>query len=391
MSRTAGSTDVSSRGLPGPLLGGVAEAGRHQRRGQVGRPRCSGWAGRCRSRPRRRRPRTPRRARRRTTTPGDRLAVDLGRDRDGEAGVAVDEVGGAVDRVDHPDARPSGLGRAAPSSPRTPSSGGPRADALHELGLDGPVDLGDQVGGRRLRLAGRRARSRPISRSRLPDRAPPPSSARSAQLGRVGPGHVRTLRACPAPDLPVDLRSDTVTRPTDAMRRAMAEAEVGDDGYGEDPTVRALEEAYAERVGKEAAVFVPSGTMANQIALRLLGRPGTAVVAGRRQHVVIYEDGAAGTNAATSVAPRRRRRRAPRPGRGPRGGRGGGPPLAAGQRGVRREHPHARGRAAVVARRARRGGRGRGGPAGPPRRRPAVQRRAATGVPAAARAGAATR
>ncbi|MBV9951909.1 MAG: DegT/DnrJ/EryC1/StrS family aminotransferase [Acidimicrobiia bacterium] len=84
------------------------------------------------------------------------------------------------------------------------------------------------------------------------------------------------------------------------MRRAMAEAEVGDDGYGEDPTVRTLEEAYADRVGKDAALFVPSGTMANQIALRLLGRAGTAVVAGRRQHVVIYEDGAAGTNAATS-------------------------------------------------------------------------------------------
>ena len=100
--------------------------------------------------------------------------------------------------------------------------------------------------------------------------------------------------------LPVDLRSDTVTRPTDAMRRAMADAEVGDDGYGEDPTVRALEEAYADRVGKDAALFVPSGTMANQIALRLLGRPGTAIVAGRRQHVVIYEDGAAGTNTATS-------------------------------------------------------------------------------------------
>jgi threonine aldolase len=103
-----------------------------------------------------------------------------------------------------------------------------------------------------------------------------------------------------APDRPVDLRSDTVTAPTADMRRAMAEAEVGDDGYGEDPTVRALEEAYAARVGKEAALFVPSGTMANQIALRLLGRAGTAIVAGRRQHVVIYEDGAAGTNTATS-------------------------------------------------------------------------------------------
>jgi threonine aldolase len=95
----------------------------------------------------------------------------------------------------------------------------------------------------------------------------------------------------------VDLRSDTVTQPTAEMRRAMAEAEVGDDQYGEDPTVSALEEAYAERVGKPAAVFVPSGVMANQIALRVLCRPGALVLAGRRQHVVIYEDGAASKNA----------------------------------------------------------------------------------------------
>jgi threonine aldolase len=94
----------------------------------------------------------------------------------------------------------------------------------------------------------------------------------------------------------VDLRSDTVTRPTEAMRRAMAEAEVGDDDYGEDPTVRALEEAFAARLGKWAAVFVPSGTMANQIAYRVLAQPGTAVVAGRRQHVVSYEYGAAARN-----------------------------------------------------------------------------------------------
>jgi threonine aldolase len=94
----------------------------------------------------------------------------------------------------------------------------------------------------------------------------------------------------------VDLRSDTVTRPTAAMRRAMADAEVGDDGFGEDPTVRELEALYAERVGKEAAVFVPSGTMANQIAVRVLAPPGTAVVAGRREHVVAYEAGAAARN-----------------------------------------------------------------------------------------------
>src|SRR5437588_402154 len=95
----------------------------------------------------------------------------------------------------------------------------------------------------------------------------------------------------------IDLRSDTVTKPTPAMRRAMADAEVGDDVYGEDPTVNALQEAFAARVGKPAALYVPSGTMANQLAIRLLARPGTTVVAGARQHVVIYENGAAGRNA----------------------------------------------------------------------------------------------
>ena len=95
----------------------------------------------------------------------------------------------------------------------------------------------------------------------------------------------------------VDLRSDTVTRPTPEMRRAMAEAEVGDDVYGEDPTVNALQEAFAARVDKEAALFVPSGTMGNQLALRLLTRPGTSVVAGKRQHVVVYENAAAAYNA----------------------------------------------------------------------------------------------
>lgn len=96
----------------------------------------------------------------------------------------------------------------------------------------------------------------------------------------------------------VDLRSDTVTQPTPAMRRAMAEAVVGDDVYGEDPTVNALQEAYAARVGKPAALFVPTGTMANQLALRLLAQPGTGVIVGARQHIVIYEGGAAGVNTA---------------------------------------------------------------------------------------------
>jgi threonine aldolase len=96
----------------------------------------------------------------------------------------------------------------------------------------------------------------------------------------------------------VDLRSDTVTRPTPEMRRAMADAEVGDDGYGEDPTVSELEAVYAARTGMAAAVFVPSGTMANQIAVRVLAAPGSVVIAGRRQHIVAYELGAAARNAS---------------------------------------------------------------------------------------------
>src|SRR5437762_1537181 len=91
----------------------------------------------------------------------------------------------------------------------------------------------------------------------------------------------------------IDLRSDTVTRPTAAMRRAMAEADVGDDVYGEDPTVRRLEERTAEILGKEAALFVPSGTMANQIALLLHTRRGDLVYAGEGTHTMAFESGAA--------------------------------------------------------------------------------------------------
>jgi threonine aldolase len=100
---------------------------------------------------------------------------------------------------------------------------------------------------------------------------------------------------------PVDLRSDTVTRPTPEMRRAMAEAEVGDDHYGEDPTVRRLEELVADRLGFAAAVYVPSGTMANQIALRVLGRPGTEVLCAARAHVRQYEAAAAAQNALVQL------------------------------------------------------------------------------------------
>jgi threonine aldolase len=94
------------------------------------------------------------------------------------------------------------------------------------------------------------------------------------------------------PEPAVDLRSDTVTRPTRGMRTAMADAEVGDDHHGEDPTVRALEEEVAGRLAHEAAVFVPSGTMGNNIALRLLAEPGTEVLADNESHVVSHEMGA---------------------------------------------------------------------------------------------------
>jgi len=91
----------------------------------------------------------------------------------------------------------------------------------------------------------------------------------------------------------IDLRSDTVTRPSPGMRRAMAEAEVGDDVYGEDPTVNALEERVADLFGHEAGLFVPSGTMGNQIGMRLVCEPGQEVLCDADAHVVTYEMGAA--------------------------------------------------------------------------------------------------
>ena len=94
----------------------------------------------------------------------------------------------------------------------------------------------------------------------------------------------------------IDLRSDTVTLPSQQMRAAMANAPVGDDQYGEDPTVRALQERIAALLGKEAAIFLPSGTMANQIGLKLLTRPGDDVVVGDEAHVVWHESGAAAAN-----------------------------------------------------------------------------------------------
>ncbi|GMU04259.1 low-specificity L-threonine aldolase [Corallococcus caeni] len=91
---------------------------------------------------------------------------------------------------------------------------------------------------------------------------------------------------------PIDFRSDTVTKPTPAMRRLIADAEVGDDVYGEDPTVRRLEERVAERLGLEAAVFVPSGTQANQIAIGAHCRSGDEVLTEEGSHILHYEGGA---------------------------------------------------------------------------------------------------
>lgn len=93
----------------------------------------------------------------------------------------------------------------------------------------------------------------------------------------------------------IDLRSDTVTRPTSAMRTAMANAEVGDDVFGDDPTVIALQERVAALFGHEAALFTPSGTMANQIAVQLLVPPGEELLCDVDAHVVTYEFGAAAT------------------------------------------------------------------------------------------------
>jgi threonine aldolase len=100
----------------------------------------------------------------------------------------------------------------------------------------------------------------------------------------------------------LDLRSDTLTRPTAGMRAAMAAAEVGDDVYGEDPTVRKLEERVAALLGKERALFVPSGTMGNQIGLLVHTRPGDEVIIGEGSHCAWYESGAGAAWAGVQFA-----------------------------------------------------------------------------------------
>ena len=101
----------------------------------------------------------------------------------------------------------------------------------------------------------------------------------------------------------VDLRSDTVTKPSPGMRRAMAQAEVGDDVLGDDPTVKKLEAEVARLFGREAALFVPSGTMANQISLRSWTRPGDEVLCEADAHILHYEMGAAAALAGVQLRP----------------------------------------------------------------------------------------
>lgn len=99
----------------------------------------------------------------------------------------------------------------------------------------------------------------------------------------------------------VDLRSDTLTRPTEGMRHAMAAADVGDDVYGEDPTVNALQDQVADLFGHQAALLVPSGTMGNQLGVRLLVAPGQEMICDAGAHVVTYESGAAAAHGGIST------------------------------------------------------------------------------------------
>ena len=100
----------------------------------------------------------------------------------------------------------------------------------------------------------------------------------------------------------IDLRSDTVTQPSAGMRRAMAEAEVGDDQYGEDPSVNRLQEEVAALLGKEAALFLPTGTMADQVAIRISTRPGDDVIVPWDAHVVAHETGASAANSGVQFS-----------------------------------------------------------------------------------------
>ncbi len=128
-------------------------------------------------------------------------------------------------------------------------------------------------------------------------RAAPRAEGFGFQFTRRRPREVSSLRSTSRgyaePVRSIDLRSDTVTRPSPGMREAMAKAEVGDDVYGEDPSVNRLQERVATLLGKQAALFFPSGTMANQAALRVHTRPGDVVIAAYEAHILRAEGGAA--------------------------------------------------------------------------------------------------
>src|SRR5581483_6327515 len=146
-------------------------------------------------------------------------------------------------------------------------------------------------------------RARACTRARVPLRRTDRGHGHARGAAPSDAGDPRERVSVPSEGGWVDLRSDTVTTPTPEMRRAMADAEVGDDAYGEDPTVNRLQSLAAALLGKEAALFVPSGTMANQLALRVLGRPGTEILCGERAHVYRYETAAAAGNAGVQLRP----------------------------------------------------------------------------------------
>jgi threonine aldolase len=251
--------------------------------------------------------------------PHGRRAFDLGRHRHRELRNPEQEVGGAVEGVHNP----AHCRGAFPGGPFLTQDGIFRAHpgqyvAHGRFGLT--VHIRNHVRGRGLGRQSTRC-SRPRShqhgrggaggserhRRQFTEERIRTASRWSENLGHgAGIGPVCEIVVSHPPVVAygggvlVDLRSDTVTKPTPEMRRAMADAEVGDDEYAEDPTVNRLQDTYAELTGKEAALFVPSGTMANQVALRTLTKPGDAVVAGRRQHVVVYEEGAGPINAGVT-------------------------------------------------------------------------------------------
>lgn len=145
---------------------------------------------------------------------------------------------------------------------------------------------------RRIRTIGSAAQDRQLS-----GLCKPPSERAAAASRTLRPSPQTRVPEAPLNTRPpIDLRSDTVTRPTPGMRRAMADAVVGDDVFGDDPTVQELERRVAEIAGKPAALFVPSGTMGNQLAVNGHTRPGDEVLLDAESHIVLYEQGGIAAN-----------------------------------------------------------------------------------------------